>query len=296
MTRSRRHKSSPRPAAPAAARRALAPDWLGVGLALAGVLLTAYLTIVALNQSTPAFCTTGSGCDLVQQSRWSRLFGAPLALWGLGLYLLLALSAVFANPRQPSNWRLRWTLAVVGVAISLYLTLVAWIALDAFCGWCLVSLGLITAIFVALSLRRPAGGTGVARSRLAINTAIVLAAVLGIVAVAQSGWLERPADPRLVALAEHLEARGARFYGASWCPKCQEQKDLFGRAAAALPYVECSPNGRQGAVALACLTANVQAYPTWVIRGRPYQEVLAPEELARRSGFNWAGFRPPASQ
>jgi uncharacterized membrane protein len=296
MSRSRRTKSAPRPVSSATARRTLTPDWVTFGLALAGVLLTAYLTISALNQNTPAFCSAGSGCDVVQQSRWSNLFGAPMALWGLGLYLLLALTAVFASSKQPSSWRLRLTLALIGVAISLYLTLVGWIALDAFCAWCLLSLALIVAIFVGLCLRRPAGGPGVAWSRFAINNAILLVAVLGVVSVAQAGWLSRPADPRLTALAAHLEARGAKFYGASWCPNCQEQKDLFGRAADDLPYVECSPNGRQGAVALACLTANVTAYPTWIIRGRPYQEVLKPEELALRSGFDWAGFVPPAEK
>ena len=37
-----------------------------------------------------------------------------------------------------------------------------------------------------------------------------------------------PEDPKIRALAEHLTEEGALFYGASWCPHCQEQKLLFG--------------------------------------------------------------------
>ena len=278
---------SPRPA-----RRApLTPDWPVLALALAGVLLTAYLSIVALNQEAPAFCTAGSGCDLVQQSRWSRLFGVPIALWGLGFYLVLALAALFADAKVKS-WRRRWSLALVGLAISLYLTAAAAIGVDAWCGWCLVSLALLAAMFVILCLRRPSNAPGLPWRRVAIDHAIVLVAVLGTMHVAQSGLLVRPEDPRLRALAEHLDARGAKFYGASWCPNCQEQKTLFGRSAERLLYVECSPNGPKGAVAFACTAANVTAYPTWIIRGRSYTEVLKPEDLARRSGFDWQGFKP----
>ena len=277
------------------ARRKLTPDVWTLGLAIAGAVLTAYLTITHLNQSTPAFCAAGSGCDVVQQSRWSTLFGAPIALWGFGLYLLLALTALFATPRAAS-WRQRWTLALIGFAISIYLTLAGLIALEAVCAWCLLSLALMTAIFGRLSWRRDAGAPGIAWSRLAINNGIVLLAVLGTVHVAQAGWLQRPADPRLVALAEHLSARGVKFYGSSTCPVCEQQKTLFGRAAERLPYVECTPNGRNGAIAMACISANVQAYPTWVIRDRPYQELMQPEDLARRSGFDWAGFVAPSQE
>jgi hypothetical protein len=40
------------------------------------------------------------------------------------------------------------------------------------------------------------------------------------------------------ALAQHLLASGAKFYGAYWCSHCQKQKSLFGATAAAnLPNV-----------------------------------------------------------
>lgn len=297
MAKSRREHHPRRDPVRTPVRRAapLTPDWLLFGLSVAGVLLTAYLTISALNQSTPAFCTAGSGCDVVQQSRWSTLLGAPIALWGLGLYLLLALSALFASPRVKS-WRRITALALIGVAVSLYLTLIAAIALDAFCAWCLVSFALILTILVLALVRRPDTAPGEPWRRWLAQQAITLVVLLGAMHVLQAGWLMPPEDPRLAALAEHLEQREAKFYGASWCPKCQEQKELFGRSAERLPYVECSPQGRNGSVAFACVSANVSAYPTWIIRGRPYPEVLQPEELASRSGFDWTGFKAEAKE
>lgn len=297
MTKARRDKTPGRePQSRAATARPAerTPDWLLFGLALAGALLTGYLAMVALNETAPAFCSAGSGCDVVQHSRWSRLFGIPIALWGFGLYALIALCALFATARVKS-WRRLWSLALLGLAISVYLTLAGAIALDAFCAWCLLSLALIAAIFGIVTLRRPNTAPGVPWRRWLLNHGIVLVVAIGVLHVAQAGLLVRPEDPRLKALAEHLSARGAKFYGASWCPNCQTQKELFGRSAARLPYIECSPNGRNGAVAFACVSDNVTAYPTWIIRGRPYPEVLQPEQLARRSGFDWEGFVPPAT-
>ncbi len=271
------------------------PDWLVFGLAVAGALLTAYLAFVALNEIRPAFCAPGSGCDVVRHSRWSTLLGIPTALWGFGLYALLALSAVLTTAHV-KRWRRIWSLALIGLAVSVYLTLAGLVALDATCAWCLLSLALIATIFLIATVRRPATAPGMPWRRWLASNAIVVVALVGFLHVVHSGLLVRPEDPRLAALATHLQVRGAKFYGASWCANCQTQKELFGRSAARLPYVECSPNGRNGAVAFACVSANVSGYPTWIIRGRPYQEVLQPEELARRSGFDWSGFIPPTTE
>lgn len=44
--------------------------------------------------------------------------------------------------------------------------------------------------------------------------------------------------------AQCVKENGAVFYGAFWCPHCQNQKKMFGNSAQYLPYVECStPDG-----------------------------------------------------
>ena len=76
-----------------------------------------------------------------------------------------------------------------------------------------------------------------------------------------------PSNPGQKALSLELQAKGALFYGAWWCPACHQQKVLFGEAAVAtLPYVECDKTepGRQR-----CNAAEIKAYPTWVMKDKP---------------------------
>lgn len=264
-----------------------APDRLVAILALLGMLLTGYLTFTALSDGLPAFCGQDSSCDLIQQSRWSRIFGVPLALWGFALYAVLAFTA-WRLPAKLQRWARLWLVALVGLAISLYMTAIGWLELDAFCVWCLLSLALLAAIFVRLSLAptKPLS-PGDWRHWLIRGGLAALVAVVSL-HLYYSDLLAPREDPRMQALADHLERSGAKFYGAFWCPTCQEQKRLFGPSAKRLPYVECSPDGKKGLLVRACVDANVKGYPTWVIRGRHYQQLLSPEELARYSRFKEA--------
>lgn len=83
--------------------------------------------------------------------------------------------------------------------------------------------------------------------------------------------------------ASCLEEKGANFYGAYWCPACNQQKALFGRSADQLPYTECSLPGGQGQNAL-CQEENIGAYPTWEFAdGERVTGVLSLEELAKRT-------------
>jgi glutaredoxin len=91
--------------------------------------------------------------------------------------------------------------------------------------------------------------------------------------------------PRLQALAEHLTQAGAKFYGAYWCPHCEDQKAMFGASAHRLPYIECSPGGRRTPQASVCNAAKVRSYPTWFINGRRHEGAYSLRRLAQLSGF-----------
>src|SRR3989344_3092373 len=75
---------------------------------------------------------------------------------------------------------------------------------------------------------------------------------------------ERPGP--LNGFASCLGEKGAGFYGAFWCPNCGQQKQMFGRSARVLPYVECSTADGKGQLPL-CANAGVTAYPTWEFPG-----------------------------
>lgn len=261
------------------------PDWPIAALAGLGLLITGYLVVVAVSGTGLALCGAESGCDIVQSSRWSTLLGVPMAAWGFGLYALIA-AAALGMPARLKRWRRVSFLALLGIAVSAYLTVVGLIYLQAVCAWCLASFAVISAIFVTALLRRPAtapGGPWLTWSANGLLTALLVIAALFI-------WqtdLLRPENPRLKALAQHLDEHGAHFYGASWCPACQQQKRRFGSSAERLPYVECSPNGRGGARAAVCEQQHISQYPTWVIDGRHLEGTRTPAELARLSGFPW---------
>ena len=65
-------------------------------------------------------------------------------------------------------------------------------------------------------------------------------------------------------LAQALKSSGANFYGAFWCPHCQEQKAEFGTAKQYLPYVECSnPDNSQTQI---CIDKKIEGYPSWTFK------------------------------
>lgn len=85
--------------------------------------------------------------------------------------------------------------------------------------------------------------------------------------------------------AQCLGEKGATFYGAFWCPHCNNQKDLFGSSKKYLPYVECSlPNGN-GQTQI-CIDKGIQGYPTWEFAdgSRPFSGEVSLEDLSAQTG------------
>lgn len=120
-------------------------------LSLAGVFLATYLTLYKLGYLQTLACGTGS-CEVVQASRWSKLFGQPVALWGVGFYVAmfgLAVAGLY-GPLAESRAVAR-ALAVLsgwGVAFSAWLTYVEVARLHAICRYCVTSAGLVSVVFV----------------------------------------------------------------------------------------------------------------------------------------------------
>ena len=83
-------------------------------------------------------------------------------------------------------------------------------------------------------------------------------------------------------LAQCLKDKGVIFFGAFWCPHCQNQKKLFGNSAKKLPYVECSlPSGKGQTDE--CNKEGIEGYPTWEFAdGSRESKVLTPQELAEK--------------
>jgi len=67
---------------------------------------------------------------------------------------------------------------------------------------------------------------------------------------------------KLDEFAQCLKDRGAVFYGAFWCPHCQNQKAMFGKSQKLLLYVECSTQDGKDQLAV-CQEKKITGYPTW---------------------------------
>jgi len=259
------------------------------GLSVVGMALTAYLTTVKWFGTMPLYCGNESSCDIVQSSRWSTLLGLPLSFWGFLTYAALA-TLVWKMRRRRSIWVHAAFVACIGVGVSIYLTAISVLVIQATCMYCLASFAIVTAIFVLLCWTKPQQIPGFQWKTWLPATA--LSAVLAVTALHlhYSGVFDPaagPEKPYLAALAAHLEESGAKFYGAYWCPRCQEQKELFEASAKRLPYVECKPGGPSGPETVSCAAKDIDNYPTWIIDGRRYVGVRDPKALATHSGFRW---------
>lgn len=79
----------------------------------------------------------------------------------------------------------------------------------------------------------------------------------------------------LSQFAACVKNSGALFYGAFWCPHCQNQKaefkTFFESAEKDLPYVECSTPDSRGQLQV-CKDQSIQGYPTWKFADGSTQE------------------------
>ncbi|HCU89496.1 MAG TPA: Vitamin K epoxide reductase [Gammaproteobacteria bacterium] len=259
------------------------PSILLAILSLLGLVLTTSLLVVSITKSALPYCASGSGCEIVQSSRWSTLLGLPITAWGWATYAILTSAALFAA-RRVTRWRIIVFFGTIAFGVSVYLNAVSIWILGTVCMYCIASLALVTAIY--LLTWRADGLFGLSSWRFGSSAAALV--IVALLALHYSGAFDPtagPEDPYLKALAEYLVEIDAKFYGAYWCPHCQQQKMAFGASAHRLPYTECSPNGQRGAPATACLIAEIKNYPTWVIEGRRLDRTLTVEELARYAGF-----------
>ena len=99
------------------------------------------------------------------------------------------------------------------------------------------------------------------RTKTAMWILIAFAALISIFFYIQS---IPPPNGKYDTFAKCIANTSTTFYGAFWCPHCEEQKQLFGSSKGYLPYVECSTPDGQGQLPV-CTNANITGYPTWVL-------------------------------
>ena len=111
-------------------------------------------------------------------------------------------------------------------------------------------------------------------------TPVIIIGALVIVIITGIAWYSsQPGEYDDLAMC--VKEKGAMFYGAFWCPHCQEQKASFGRSARLLPYTECSTPDGSGQLSV-CKDKNIEGYPTWIFSdGSRMAQTLTPKELSQ---------------
>lgn len=126
---------------------------------------------------------------------------------------------------------------------------------------------------------------------LRLRTAVifVIIAVLGVFAYLRMSDRDQAPDQRM-ELAQCLTDKGAKFYGAYWCPHCAAQKKLFGKALSKVTYVECAIPGDSTAQTQACKDAGIEGYPTWTFAdGSRLSGEVSLIALAEKTGCPYPG-------
>ena len=116
--------------------------------ALVGAAIAAYLTYVHYTGGAVA-CLTG-GCELVQNSSYSKLAGVPVSLIGLIGYLLI-FASVFV--RGEVGAVVGGALTLIGFAFAMYLLYVQLAIIEAICHWCVGSDAVMAVLLVLAVLR-----------------------------------------------------------------------------------------------------------------------------------------------
>ena len=137
------------------------PGLILAALDIAGLLIAAYLAVVEVGGGTPA-CGPIKGCEEVALSEYSRIGGVPVAVFGVGLSLIL-LTCALAWWRTDAYGLLlaHYGLSLAGVLFEAYFLYLQVFVIGAVCVWCAsygLSLILRFVIAFAVWLRQPPPG------------------------------------------------------------------------------------------------------------------------------------------
>jgi uncharacterized membrane protein len=127
------------------------PGLILAALDVIGLLIASYLSVVELQGGIPS-CGPLHGCETVATSPYSRIGGVPVAVYGVGLSLILLTLAI-------AWWRTNlyvlllahYGLSLAGVLFEIYFLYLQVFVIGAVCVWCTsYGLSLILRFVIAL--------------------------------------------------------------------------------------------------------------------------------------------------
>lgn len=124
--------------------------------AIIGSINAIYLSWVKLSHNE-TLCAPGLGdCFTVNTSRYSEVYGIPIAIFGLGAFLAIIAILLFEKRvefLQENGSMILFSVSLIGVLYSAYLTYLEAYVIHAWCPYCVLSAIMITIIFIVSIIR-----------------------------------------------------------------------------------------------------------------------------------------------
>jgi uncharacterized membrane protein len=130
------------------------PEIWSVVLAVVGIAIAGYLTIVHYRESL-LVCSGISDCETVQTSKYAEIVGVPVALLGLLTFVLLlalAIVRILQPERTDMTTMIAFVLIVGAVGFYIYLTYLELFVIDAVCQWCVASSLVMVGMLISESI------------------------------------------------------------------------------------------------------------------------------------------------
>ena len=126
-----------------------------IALTIIGLLVSIYMTIYKIT-SNDSMCIGSKGCSVVNQSRYSEIYGIPVAVIGVvGYAVILAVLLLERNPGffKQNGTMILFGLSLTGFLFTLYFIFLETTLIKAYCPFCITSQAAMTIIFILSVIR-----------------------------------------------------------------------------------------------------------------------------------------------
>ena len=131
--------------------RGIHPALILAALDTFGLVVASYLSIVELQGGVP-LCGPIKGCEEVAKSQYAWIGGIPVAVFGVGLSIILLAAALgWWRTGDRRLLAVHYGLSLVGVTFEGYFTFLQVFVIEAVCVWCaMYGISLILRFLIAL--------------------------------------------------------------------------------------------------------------------------------------------------
>jgi uncharacterized membrane protein len=181
-------------------------SWLSLALAVGGLLLSLRMFWQTTGGRSLPGCGSGSGCNAVTRSRWSRWCGIPVALPAAILYLIATVTFTLRIASAARSWEhaattLAFSIACLLAATAVWFVALQWLVIRRLCPYCMI----LHFIGVTLAFLVLAGPTLTGRNSVLEGLSFgdllirLLPAIIGILALVLGQVL---VEPQMYALTD----------------------------------------------------------------------------------------------